>query len=172
MRRFFRYRKSGRCAWHGTRSARSEGTVAMPTSADFWDLAKVRLEDAEALLSIQRWSCAYYVAGYAVECALKALIVRTTERTGTLFRDKKEPIQLLDSFYVHDLDRLFKAAELEVDFGIARGANPALDSLWTVVKLWKETSRYEQKSQTEAENLVRGINHDPDGVMKWLRGRW
>ena len=28
----------------------------MPTSAEFWDLARVRLEDAEGLLGIGRWA--------------------------------------------------------------------------------------------------------------------
>src|SRR5881398_1317825 len=98
----------------------------MPTSAEFWDLAKVRLEDAEALLGIGRWSCAYYVAGYAVECALKALIVREAERTGSVFDDKKLASQFLDSFFIHDLEKLFKVANLEAAFGRDRGNNPAL----------------------------------------------
>jgi HEPN domain-containing protein len=144
----------------------------MPTSKEFWDLAELRLEDAQGLLNIQRWACAYYVAGYAVECALKALIVRDAERTGSVFDDKKLASQLLDSFFVHDLEKLFKAANLEADFGLARGANTALDGSWQVVKGWKETSRYQQKGQTEAEAMVQAISHDPDGVMKWIRDRW
>jgi HEPN domain-containing protein len=144
----------------------------MPTSTEFWDLAEVRLKDAEELLGIGRWACAYYVAGYAAECALKAFIVRDAERTGSVFEDKRLASQLLESFFIHDLEKLFKVANLEADFGIARGANRALDTYWQVVKGWKETSRYQQKGQPEAEALVQAINHDPDGVMKWLRDRW
>jgi HEPN domain-containing protein len=144
----------------------------MPTSVEFRDLAETRLKDAEELLKINRWACAYYVAGYAVECALKASIVRDAELTGSIFDDKKLASQLIDSFFIHDLEKLFKVAKLEVDFGIARGANPALEDNWTIVKDWQETSRYEQKSQPEAEALVQAINHDPDGVMKWIRDRW
>jgi hypothetical protein len=144
----------------------------MPTSADFWNLAEERLKDAEGLLGIGRWSCAYYVADYAVECALKAFIVRDAERTGSVFDDKKLAGQLLDSFFVHDLEKLFKTANLEADFGAARRANPGLDRSWTIVKVWKETSRYQLKGQPEAEAIVQAINHDPDGVVKWIRGRW
>jgi hypothetical protein len=144
----------------------------MPTSAEFWDLAEVRLKDAEGLLGIQRWACAYYVAGYAVECALKAFIVREAEQTGSVFDDKKFATQLLDSFFVHDLEKLFKTTNLEATFGSARGANQALDDNWQIVKGWKETSRYQQKGQPEAEALVQAINHDPDGVMKWIRDHW
>ncbi len=35
-------------------------------------LAELRLEDAEALIASGRWAAAYYLLGYAVECALKA----------------------------------------------------------------------------------------------------
>lgn len=144
----------------------------MPTSAEFWDLADIRLKDAEGLLGIKRWACAYYVAGYAVECAFKALIVRDAERSGSVFDDKKLATQLLDSFFIHDLEKLCKAANLDAAFGTARGANPALDNYWQIVKDWKETSRYQQKGQPEAEKLVGALNHDPDGVMKWIRTRW
>src|SRR5947209_173105 len=120
----------------------------MPTSADFWDLAQLRLEDAEGLLAIKRWACAYYVAGYAVECALKALIVRGAERTGSLFDDKKLAIQLLDGFFIHDLEKLVKVAGLEADFGLARGANPALDNNWTIAKGREETSRYGMRNSS------------------------
>src|SRR5260370_38733011 len=109
----------------------------MPTSAEFWDLAEVRLEDAEGLLGIQRWACAYYIAGYAVECALKALIVRDAERTGSVFDDKKLASQLIDTFFIHELEKLFKVANLEIDFGIARGASLALEKLRNIVKGWR-----------------------------------
>jgi hypothetical protein len=42
---------------------------------DFQNLATERLSDAEALIAGGRFDCAYYVAGYAVECALKACIL-------------------------------------------------------------------------------------------------
>jgi HEPN domain-containing protein len=54
-----------------------------------WDLQKLaedRLLDAEALLAAGRWSAAYYLAGYAVECAIKACIAKLVQeydfRTG------------------------------------------------------------------------------------------
>ncbi len=40
--------------------------------AELQRLAKDRLLDAKALFAARRWSGAYYLAGYAVECALKA----------------------------------------------------------------------------------------------------
>ncbi|MGO9920911.1 MAG: HEPN domain-containing protein [Isosphaeraceae bacterium] len=37
-------------------------------------LAEIRLKDAQALLGRKRWSGAYYLSGYVIECALKACL--------------------------------------------------------------------------------------------------
>jgi HEPN domain-containing protein len=39
---------------------------------DFQELALVRLNEAKVLLDAGHFDGAYYLAGYAVECALKA----------------------------------------------------------------------------------------------------
>jgi hypothetical protein len=39
-------------------------------------LAKERISDAKVLLGARHWVGAYYLAGYAVECALKACIAK------------------------------------------------------------------------------------------------
>jgi hypothetical protein len=52
------------------------------------------------------------------------------------------------------------------------GLNPALAGYWGVVKDWRETSRYEQKSQPEAEQLFEAVTHDPNGVLQWIQTRW
>jgi HEPN domain-containing protein len=44
------------------------------------DLSKLRLNEAEALLRSNHPDGAYYLAGYAVECALKACISKRTQR--------------------------------------------------------------------------------------------
>ena len=46
------------------------------TRADFQQLADLRLKEAKALLDVGMWDGAYYLAGYAVEVALKARICR------------------------------------------------------------------------------------------------
>ncbi len=47
--------------------------------SDFRRLTEERVADAEILLANGRFNCAYYVAGYAVECALKACIAKRTQ---------------------------------------------------------------------------------------------
>jgi HEPN domain-containing protein len=47
---------------------------------DLQELSKVRLKEAKALLDLGLYDGAYYLAGYAVECALKAGIAKETRR--------------------------------------------------------------------------------------------
>jgi hypothetical protein len=54
----------------------------------FQQLSKVRLKEARALLKMGLSDGAYYLAGYAVEFALKACIAKETQRYE--FPDKKK----------------------------------------------------------------------------------
>lgn len=47
---------------------------------DFQVLSKVRLREAKVLLGVGLYDGAYYLAGYAVECGLKACIAKRTLR--------------------------------------------------------------------------------------------
>jgi hypothetical protein len=51
-------------------------------------------------------------------------------------------------------------------------ANAALDVNWRTAKDWSETSRYEQKTQAEAQAMYDAVANDPDGVLAWIRIRW
>ena len=69
-------------------------------------LARVRLAGAKTLLDAGRPDGAYYLAGYAVECALKACIARGTLRHE--FPGKKT----VDASHTHNLRDLIKVANL------------------------------------------------------------
>lgn len=64
---------------------------------DLQSLARTRLAEAKILLDAGRSDGAYYLAGYAVECALKACIARGTQRHE--FPDKKT----VDASHTHNL---------------------------------------------------------------------
>jgi HEPN domain-containing protein len=72
------------------------GTV---NRAELQRLANERIADAKALLAARRWSAAYYLAGYAVECGLKACVLAFVERTGVIFEDRK----YAEKCWTHDL---------------------------------------------------------------------
>ena len=63
------------------------------TRSDFQQLADVRAAEAAALLAAGRWDGAYYLAGYAVECALKACVAKLTKADREAIRRMTEEIE-------------------------------------------------------------------------------
>ncbi len=131
-------------------------------------LSTERIEEAEALLVVGKWSGAYYLAGYALECALKACVLKYIERTGVIFEDKRYG----EKCWTHDLDDLVRLADLTAARGQAIASNAALEQNWDIVKRWSESSRYRLILQFEAEELVRAIDDKTDGVLTWLKNFW
>ncbi len=122
--------------------------------AELQQLAEDRILDAQALLAAQRWSGAYHVAGYAVECGLKSCILAHLDRTGVLFKDRTYLRSLADC-WTHEVDKLVGIAGLTAELGIACGVNPGLAGYWGVAKDWNETSRYEKKNRRKPERFTR-----------------
>jgi HEPN domain-containing protein len=134
-------------------------------------LAAERLRDAEILLAGSQWSAAYYLAGYAVEIALKSCILHHIEKTGAIFKDR-DYLNKLSKCWTHELDKLLDLANLIGEMGLATKGNLALRNFWGTARDWKETSRYEQKAEAQARNLHEAITQDPDGVLKWIQKHW
>ena len=134
-----------------------------------------RLLDAKALRDAGRWAFAYYVAGYAVECALKSCVLTQMVETGKVFTDKDVSKNCL----THNFATLVESAGLTDALRAAQQSSaaggppgPAFAALWNVVTKWKETSRYEDKGEAEANELIDAVERDPDGVLKWLQNFW
>jgi HEPN domain-containing protein len=134
-------------------------------------LARIRLEDSRALLGRKRWSGAYYLCGYAVECGLKACLLRHLGESDAVFGDS-DYLKQLAKCWTHNLVELVNLAGLDKSFGISRGANSNLDYYWSTTKDWKETSRYVEKTEAEARALYEAVSHHPDGVFRWIQSRW
>jgi HEPN domain-containing protein len=75
--------------------------------SDFKQLAEIRIEEALVLLVQGKYDGAYYLAGYAVECALKACIAKLTNDG-----DFPPGPNLRDSHYSHDIEKLVVTARL------------------------------------------------------------
>lgn len=135
------------------------------------NLATTRLEDAELLLGNGRWSAGYYLTGYAIEYALKSCLLRYLGEGDALFRDPKFRDSLKDC-WTHDLTKLVTLTGLDAEFGLARAGNRKLENFWATVKEWKETSRYEEKSEADAKALYEAVTHEHDGVFPWIRMQW
>lgn len=131
---------------------------------DLQQLAEDRVLDAEALLNAGRWSGAYYLAGYAVECALKACIAKQTNQHD--FPDKNTAQRA----FTHDLGDLIQLAGLKDQLQL--DATPGLDLNWQFVKDWNERSRYSSKSEDQARGLFVALTDPTNGVLPWIKCRW
>jgi len=132
---------------------------------DFKVLADLRSEEARILLAKGKQQGAYYLAGYAVECALKACIAKKTKRFE--FPAKAEYIRRL---YTHELDKLLSLAGLDAQLEKDMDANKAFKENWSTVKDWTEESRYRTSGLNGKDmyNAVAG----PHGVLPWIKLRW
>ena len=87
---------------------------------DFQEIAELRLRESRALLDAGFPGGAYYLAGYAVECALKACIAKRTQEHD--FPDKK----LVNDSHTHNLKELLRLAELKTELDSVLDANPEM----------------------------------------------
>ena len=134
--------------------------------ADLQQIAGIRLQDARLLLANNRYEGAYYIIGYAVECGLKACIARQTRRSD--FPDRKT----VNESYSHNLEQLVRVAGLQRPLRQEASADRAFEVNWSLVKDWSEESRYQRRSQREAEDLYKTVADRQHGVLRWIRRHW
>ena len=106
--------------------------------------------------------------GYAVECALKSCVLAQMIHTGDVFTSKR----FAEECFTHDFGTLVRLAGLTPMLNAELAANPAFVGFWTTAALWTETSRYQQKTQAEADALYLAITDNANGVMRWIRNYW
>ncbi len=143
----------------------------MTMRAAWQQLAEDRILDAQAhlVVGVDRWSAAYYLIGYAVECRLKSCVLaRVATHPEVIFQDRN----FSSSAWTHDLESLLIVADLKAARDSDASVNNTLYTNWQQVKQWNEKSRYEQKTQAEAQRLFDAVTNPTDGVMQWIRARW
>jgi hypothetical protein len=127
--------------------------MATPATLDarlFHRSAVLRLEEAEVLVDAAYSSGAVYLAGYSVECALKALILCTTSR-----RDVADVLQSFRGGRGHDFNWL---RDLYYD----RGGIPFPRSIartFALVNNWSTDLRYVPRTvkTSEADKFLRAV---------------
>jgi len=131
-------------------------------------LAELRLAEAVALLNLTppMPDPAYYLAGYAVECALKACIAKRTAEHD--FPDK----DFAAKCFTHKAKDLVPLADLEDERSTAMDGEASLAANWLVVKDWTEKSRYERWTLEQSTALIDAIREPNHGVLRWVKGHW
>lgn len=131
-------------------------------------LSDERIADAQALLAAKQWAGAYYLAGYALECALKSCVLVYIDRTGIIFEDKK----YVQNCWTHDIQDLVRQAGLTVERDKASGTNISLGQNWMIAKDWSEASRYRMSTQLQATKLIHALTDNINGVIPWVENYW
>jgi hypothetical protein len=109
---------------------------------------------------------AYYLAGYCIECALKACIAKATVRHE--FPDKKR----VDLSYTHSLRVLLGVADLEKELAEESKRDAAFRDNWDIVQLWSEHSRYSANPAEAARRLIEAVRDRNHGILRWIRLHW
>jgi len=135
--------------------------------AEFQELSEQRLAEAKVLLDQGKWDGAYYLAGYAVELALKACIIKALLAT-----DEFPEKGFTNDCYTHAVGKLVKLAKLKDAQKIATDADPDLLANWTLAEAWSEEKRYHRIDKHEAEDLYTAIADAAHGVLPWIKTQW
>lgn len=132
--------------------------------ADLENLAAIRIKEAEVLLAADCYQGAYYLAGYALECALKACIAKQVKAFD--FPDKR----LANNCYTHKLSDLINTAGLKETLIEQEKQNEEFKLNWAVVSEWSEESRYECAiTKQDASNIFTAIIDNESGILPWLK---
>jgi len=126
-----------------------------------------RVADAQALLQAGRWAGAYYLLGYAVECAIKACAARQ-------FRQDEIPDKtVVNGFYTHRLDRLLGISGAKAALESRAGTDSAFQVNWSTVRDWSESARYDHSTtEAKARDMLVAVSDPGSGVLPWLKTQW
>lgn len=132
-----------------------------PTRAQLQALAKRRIREARVLFDNDEFDGAYYLGGYAIECALKAIVIK----------EHRFPPNDANRLYTHDLENLKKYAGLELELAQAPGG---VQGSWMLIAPWSEETRYDEgkRDKVAAEPFLKAIDDANDGILTWLKTKW
>lgn len=137
--------------------------MAMPTSKlarRFFRCATQRRDEARILFKAESYAGAVYLAGYAVECIIKAMILAITPAA-----QEADVVALFRGAKAHDYD------QLKVWYRERGGSTPppSLNPSFTIVNDWSTDLRYSTAplKQEDAQEFLDAV----DEVMRWGSGR-
>ncbi len=152
---------------------------AVPKRTEFQELTILRLEEATTLLAHNYPDGAFYLAGYAVECALKSAICRTLniddffDAYSTKPHGAKVKDDIVQKFKTHDYGTLLVLSGLYFKLETAITFDVLLGDAWTIIRTlsWTEQYRYEisvRKEQTAVQGFIDSVNI----FLQWIKTHW
>lgn len=144
-----------------------------PSRAILQQIAESRLQEAKILLANQLPDGALYLAGYALELALKARICKIL---GTDY-----PSENYRSFFTHRYNELIFLAGLSSELDQKRTQDPDFNANWSLLigsvtqEGWSENWRYRKigsVSNTETQEFIDALEDAQNGVLTWIKTVW
>lgn len=134
---------------------------------DLQILVDIRLKEANVLLKNGCYQGAYYLLGYALECAVKVCITKQVREND--FPNK--PLAIAS--HTHNLSNLLKVAGLTNELSNQKNQDEDFKLNWAVAKDWSETARYAPViAETKVRDFFEAITDDQSGVLQWLKNWW
>ena len=118
------------------------------------------------LLQHQRWSNAYYLAGYSIELALKACIAK--QISADTIPDKS----ILNGVLSHEFKQLIGLAGLRIELKGEQDRNSEFGANWAIALEWRPDSRYQSNPAMSAQTLLKAIADERNGVFRWIKLFW
>ena len=134
--------------------------------ANLQKLAVMKFSDAKLLCEAGSHSNAYYLAGYAVELGIKAIIARR-------FKADTIPDKVfVQDIYSHNLQKLIELTGIAEEFRRELQRSDAFNAKWGIAIRWTESARYEMIEPSEAQSLISAIGDAEAGILQWLMRQW
>lgn len=134
--------------------------------SDLEKVAEAKLADAKLLLDNERYSNAYYLAGYAVEIALKAVIANMMN--AHTIPDRR----FIEKVYSHRLNELIGLAGLKSELDNDHAADAELKANWAIVANWTPEVRYAVIEKRTSQVMILSITESKSGVFPWIKRHW
>ena len=143
------------------------------TRPEFQQIALLRLDEAETLLIQGKYDGCCYLAGYALELALKAVICNRMDNDSFFDILKSETAR---AFKIHNLSELVILAGLSKEYKKLEVDNPILSGNWEYIKndiKWSEQLRYQiGLTEIQAKTMITAINDPLNGILEWIKKYW
>lgn len=135
--------------------------------SDLETLVGIRVSESKVLLESGNYQGSYYLAGYALECAIKACIAKQVQQYD--FPNK----ELAQKSHQHKLTDLLGVAGLKQKLYQKEQAVLDFKLNWAVAKDWTVESRYECSIESnKANDLFQAVTDENSGVLPWLKTFW
>lgn len=141
----------------------------MPTRSELQQISQTRLTEARTLFAAGLYDGASYLAGYAVETALKACICKLLDED---FPPGSGEVAKV--YRTHRFDDLILLAGLRKQLAL-KTADVDFQTNWSLVRSWSEAKRYEvigSSDETKTQELLTALDDAASGIITWLATIW